>query len=103
MVVIFHLNGTRFMALNGGPEFQFSESISWVIECDTQEEIDHYWNALTDGGEPGRCGWLKDRYGMSWQVVPSMLGSLMNDPEKGPKVVEAFMKMNKFIIADLMV
>lgn len=103
MVVRFELNGIPFMALNGGPMFQFNEAVSYVIECTTQEEIDFYWDKLTaDGGQESQCGWLKDKFGFSWQIVPSILSVLMNDPEKAPKVIEAFMKMKKFDIATLM-
>jgi predicted 3-demethylubiquinone-9 3-methyltransferase (glyoxalase superfamily) len=82
MAVIFELNQTKFMALNGGPEYKFSPANSYVITCDTQEEIDHYWDALGAGGNYGKCGWLDDRFGVSWQIIPSILGELMNDPEK---------------------
>lgn len=101
MVVIFELNDTKFMALNGGPEFAFSPANSYVITCDTQEEIDHYWERLGAGGKPGKCGWLDDQFGVSWQIVPSILGKLMNDPEKAPKVMYAFMQMTKFDIEKL--
>ena len=70
MVVTFELNGRKFMGLNGGPKYKFTEAVSLVVECDTQEEIDHYWNRLLDGGEESRCGWLKDRFGVSWQIIP---------------------------------
>ena len=102
MVVIFELNGARFMALNGGPEFNFNEAVSFVISCETQDEIDMYWSKLTAGGKEGKCGWLKDKFGVSWQVVPSILGKLMNDPERAPKVMYAFMQMKKFIIEKLL-
>ncbi len=101
MVVIFELNGRKFMGLNGGPEYKFSEATSFVISCETQDEIDYYWNKLTDGGKEGRCGWLKDKFGVSWQVGPAILGTLMNDPEKAPRVMYAFMQMNKFDIEKL--
>lgn len=101
MVVNFELNGKKFMGLNGGPDFTFNEAVSFVVECDNQEEIDHYWNKLTEGGEESRCGWLKDKFGVSWQIVPSILGKLMSDPEKGQRVVQAFMNMKKFDIAAL--
>ncbi len=102
MVVIFELNGKRFMGLNGGPNFKFNEAVSFVIPCENQDEIDHYWNKLTaDGGQESQCGWLKDKYGLSWQVVPSMLGELMSNPEKGQKVVQVFLKMKKFDIETL--
>lgn len=101
LVVNFDLNGRKFMGLNGGPQFKFNESVSFVIECETQEEIDHYWNNLTKGGQESMCGWLKDKYGVSWQVIPSILGQLMSDPAKSQRVVQAFLKMKKFDIATL--
>ena len=102
MVVIFELNGKKFMALNGGPEYAFTEAVSFVVNCETQKDIDFYWNKLTEGGAEGKCGWLKDKFGVSWQIVPSMLGKLMNDPEKAPKVMYAFMQMKKFDIEKLL-
>lgn len=102
MVVIFELNNTKFMALNGGPQYQFSPANSYVITCDTQEEIDHYWEKLGDGGKYSRCGWLDDKFGVSWQIVPSVLGELMSHPDKSKKVMEAFMQMTKFDIQKLM-
>lgn len=102
MVVIFELNDTKFMALNGGPNYKFSPANSYVITCDTQDEIDHYWEKLGENGVYGKCGWLDDKFGVSWQIVPSILGKLMNDPEKAPKVMYAFMQMNKFDIETLM-
>lgn len=102
MVVTFELNGKKFMGLNAGPQFKFNEAISFVVDCETQEEIDHYWNHLiADGGEEGNCGWLKDKFGVSWQIVPTVLGKLLNDPNKAPRVMEAFLKMKKFDIAAL--
>ncbi len=102
MVVNFELNGQLFMGLNGGNNFQFNEAVSFVIPCKDQEEIDYYWNKLTaDGGKEGRCGWCKDKFGLSWQVVPTILSELMSNPEKSQRVVQAFMKMNKFDIAAL--
>ena len=102
IVTMFELNGRKFMALNGGPRFTFNESVSFVVNCKDQAEIDHYWNSLTaDGGEEGMCGWCKDKYGVSWQIVPEILGSLMSDNTKGTRVVEAFLKMKKFDIATL--
>ena len=102
MVVNFELNGQPFMGLNGGPLFQFNEAVSFVIPCDNQEEIDHYWYKLTaEGGQESQCGWCKDKFGLSWQVVPSILGKLMSDPERAPRVVQAFMKMKKFDIEAL--
>ena len=100
-VAIFRLNGRKFMALNGGPEFAFNEAVSFVVTCTDQEEIDYYWEKLTDGGSEGKCGWLKDKFGVSWQVVPAILGELMSDAEKAPKVMYAFMQMKRLVIADL--
>lgn len=102
MVVMFELNGQKFMGLNGGPMFTFNEAVSYVVECANQEEIDHYWTSLTaDGGEESMCGWLKDKYGFSWQIVPAVLGKLMSDPEKGQRVMQALMKMKKLDLATL--
>jgi predicted 3-demethylubiquinone-9 3-methyltransferase (glyoxalase superfamily) len=107
MTVTFELDGQRFVALNGGPHFTFSEAISFMIHCDTQEQVDHYWDALTaDGGEPGQCGWLKDKYGVSWQVVPNLLlggldGGGAEDSEAGERVTEAMLQMGKLDIAAL--
>lgn len=102
LVVSFKLNDMNFSALNGGPRFKFNESMSIVVSCDTQEEIDHYWNSLTaDGGQESMCGWLKDKYGISWQIIPSVLGSLMSDPTKASRVTMAFMQMKKMDIATL--
>jgi len=98
MVVVFELNDTKFMCLNGGPQFKFSPANSYVITCDTQEEIDHYWEKLGDGGKYRMCGWLDDKFGVSWQVVPTVLGELMNNPEKSPRVTQLFMQMTKFDI-----
>ena len=103
MVTIFELNGTKFMGLNGGPHFQFNEAVSFVISCETQEEIDHYWSKLIGSkGSESMCGWLKDEYGMSWQVVPGILAELMGDPERSQRVMYAFMKMRKFDIQALL-
>jgi len=102
MTVVFQINGQTFTALNGGPIFRFNEAVSFQVFCDSQEEIDHYWDSLTDGGEEGQCGWLKDKYGLSWQIIPSILPSLMTNPEKAGKVTNAFMQMKKFNIAKLM-
>ena len=102
MVVNFELNGQYFMGLNGGDNFKFNEAVSFVIPCKDQEEIDHYWNKLTaDGGKESMCGWCKDKFGLSWQVVPTILGELMSNPENGQRVVQAFMKMRKFDIEAL--
>ncbi|MCB9033688.1 MAG: VOC family protein [Chitinophagales bacterium] len=101
MVVIFELNETKFMSMNGGPEYKFSPANSYVITCDTQEEIDHYWNELGNGGKYNKCGWLEDQFGVSWQIVPSILGELMNNPATAPKAMYAFMQMSKFNIQEL--
>jgi predicted 3-demethylubiquinone-9 3-methyltransferase (glyoxalase superfamily) len=101
-VVDFELNGKPYMGLNGGNLFKFNEAVSFVISCNDQEEIDFYWNKLTvDGGVEGNCGWCKDKYGLSWQVVPAILGELMAIPDKGQRVVTAFLKMKKFDIESL--
>jgi predicted 3-demethylubiquinone-9 3-methyltransferase (glyoxalase superfamily) len=102
MVVSFELNGQQFMGLNGGPHFTFNEAVSFVVECDTQEEIDYFWNKLTVGGSESMCGWLKDKYGVSWQIVPRILGQLMADANRSQRVVQAFMKMKKFDIDTLL-
>lgn len=104
MTVVFSLNGQEFTALNGGPQFRFDEAVSFQISCDTQAEVDYYWSALTkDGGQEGPCGWLKDKFGLSWQVVPSALPRLMSagDPAATARVMNAFMQMKKFDIAAL--
>ncbi len=102
MTVVFQINGQTFTALNGGPLFKFNEAISFQIFCDTQDEIDYYWSKLTEDGEEGQCGWLKDKYGISWQVVPSILSSLLADPTKAGKVTNAFLQMKKFDIKKLL-
>jgi predicted 3-demethylubiquinone-9 3-methyltransferase (glyoxalase superfamily) len=103
MVVMFELNGSKFMGLNAGPNFKFNEAISFVVDCETQDEIDHFWEKLTaDGGEESMCGWLKDKFGVSWQIVPVVLQELMSDPIKAPRVIDAFMKMTKFDIETLL-
>lgn len=104
MVVMFELSGKKFMGLNGGPHFTFNEAVSFVINCDTQDEIDYYWEKLTaNGGQESQCGWLKDKFGLSWQIVPTLLGKLMSggDGAKTERVVQAFMKMKKFEIQKL--
>jgi predicted 3-demethylubiquinone-9 3-methyltransferase (glyoxalase superfamily) len=102
LTVIFELEGQRFMGLNGGPLFKFSEAISMMVACDTQDEIDAFWEKLSAGGEKGRCGWLKDRFGVSWQVVPSMLSEIMSgDGAHSNRVMTALMRMNKLDIAAL--
>jgi predicted 3-demethylubiquinone-9 3-methyltransferase (glyoxalase superfamily) len=102
MVTTFELNGNKFMALNGNNQSQFNESASIMVNCDTQEEIDHYWDAMTaDGGQESVCGWLKDKYGVSWQIIPSKMGELMADPEKFQRVMAKVMKMKKLILAEM--
>lgn len=101
MTASFFLNGQEFLALNGGPMFKFTEAISLLINCEDQQEIDYYWEILSEGGEKSRCGWLKDKYGLSWQVVPARLGSMMEHSEKGGKVMQALMQMDKLDIATL--
>jgi predicted 3-demethylubiquinone-9 3-methyltransferase (glyoxalase superfamily) len=97
MSAIFELNGQVFYALNGGPQFTFTPAISFFVNCETQEEVDELWEKLSAGGEKNRCGWLRDKYGLSWQIVPSILGTLMQDkdPEKSKRVMQAMLKMNK--------
>ena len=102
IVVRFELNGFPFMGLNGGPQYQFSPANSYVVECKTQEEIDHYWEKLGANGKYNQCGWLDDQFGVSWQIVPAILDQLMSDPKKAPKVIEAFMQMTKFDIEALL-
>lgn len=103
LVVTFELDGQRFIALNGGPQFKFTEAVSFMIDCTNQEEVDYYWDRLSDGGEPGDCGWLKDRYGLSWQVTPTVLLELINDPdpERADRAMQAMMTMRKIDIATL--
>ncbi|HPF46330.1 MAG: VOC family protein [Alphaproteobacteria bacterium] len=103
MTASFELNGQKFTALNGGPHFTFSPAISFVIDCADQDEVDYYWEKLSDGGEPGQCGWLTDKFGVSWQVVPKILGELMSkaDPEKAERVMAEMLKMTKMDIEKL--
>ncbi len=103
MLVEFELDGERFVAINGGDQFKFDEAISLQINCETQEEIDYFWERLTDGGEESVCGWLKDRYGLSWQVTPSGMDELFggDDPERAKRATEAMLKMRKLDIAAL--
>jgi predicted 3-demethylubiquinone-9 3-methyltransferase (glyoxalase superfamily) len=100
MTVSFELDGQKFVALNGGPEFTFNEAISFQVSCETQEEVDAFWSKLSEGGEEGPCGWLKDRYGVSWQVVPTVLSELIGDPdpEKSQRVMRAMLKMKNIEI-----
>ena len=103
MVVEFELDGQRFVAINGGDDFKFSEAISLQINCESQEEVDLYWERLTDGGEEGPCGWLKDRYGLSWQVTPDGMDELFSDPDpdRANRAMRAMLKMKKLDIAEL--
>jgi predicted 3-demethylubiquinone-9 3-methyltransferase (glyoxalase superfamily) len=102
-VASFILNGVEFMILDGGPAFTFNESISFYVKCETQEEVDYYWEELSKGGAKSQCGWLKDKFGVSWQIVPNAIERLMydSDPAKSKRVMGAMMKMSKMIIADL--
>ena len=102
--VEFEIEGQGFIALNGGPIFKFNEAISFQVYCETQEEVDYYWKKLSEGGDEKaqQCGWLKDRFGISWQIVPTILSKLMADPEKAPRVVQAFLKMKKMDIETLL-
>ncbi|MEU1516325.1 VOC family protein [Streptomyces sp. NPDC005811] len=104
VTVEFTANGQKFIGINGGPEFTFSEAISFQIDCADQDEVDHYWARLTEGGgEPGPCGWLKDKYGVSWQVVPTELTAMITDPdqEKAARAMKAMLSMGKLDIAEL--
>jgi predicted 3-demethylubiquinone-9 3-methyltransferase (glyoxalase superfamily) len=103
MTVEFELDGQRLVGINGGPQFSFDEAVSLQINCDTQEEVDYYWERFTDGGEEGPCGWLKDRYGLSWQVVPAGMEELFADPdpERARRAMEAMLKMRRLDIAEL--
>ncbi len=103
MVVRFLIEGQEFTALNGGTEFSFNEAVSFVIDCENQEEVDYFWNALTDGGQEVACGWLKDRFGLCWQVVPSALFRMQNDPdrEKAQRAMKAMLQMTKLDIREL--
>lgn len=102
MTVTFKINGQPFTALNGGPLFKFNESVSFQVMCESQEEIDFYWNRLTEGGEESQCGWLKDKFGVSWQIIPKVLNELMKDQERAERVTAAFLKMKKFDIESLL-
>jgi predicted 3-demethylubiquinone-9 3-methyltransferase (glyoxalase superfamily) len=103
MTVEFELDGQRFVAINGGPQFTFDEAVSFQINCESQDEVDHYWERLSEGGEEGPCGWLKDRYGLSWQVVPTGMEELFTDPdpERAQRAMQAMLKMGKLDIAAL--
>jgi predicted 3-demethylubiquinone-9 3-methyltransferase (glyoxalase superfamily) len=101
MVVEFELNGMKFFALNGGTQFKFNESVSIVVYCDTQEEIDHYWSRLCEGGEESQCGWLKDKFGLSWQITPTVMTTYMSDPDpvRRDRAMAAMLTMRKFDLA----
>ena len=102
--VSFELDGQDFMGLNAGPQFKFNEAVSMYVDCEDQAEVDYFWNAfIADGGEESMCGWLKDKFGLSWQIVPKQLGELMGDPdlEKSERVMQAMLKMQKIVVADL--
>jgi predicted 3-demethylubiquinone-9 3-methyltransferase (glyoxalase superfamily) len=103
MTAVFELEGQQFIALNAGPQFKFTEAISFVVNCTNQDEVDYFWERLSEGGEKSRCGWLKDKFGLSWQVVPTQLGELLStkDRAKAERVMSVMMKMDKIIIADL--
>jgi predicted 3-demethylubiquinone-9 3-methyltransferase (glyoxalase superfamily) len=103
MTVVFQLDGREFIALNGGPQFKFTEAVSFSVDCRTQKEVDEFWGKLSEGGEEGPCGWLKDRYGLSWQINPTALGEMLSDPDpqKSKRVMEAMLKMKKIDIAGL--
>ena len=103
MVVSFRLDGQDFAALNGGPEFTFTEAVSFSIACANQKEVDYYWDKLTDGGEPGPCGWLKDKFGVSWQVVPTLLTEMLQDEDRqrADRVMQAMLQMGKIDVAKL--
>jgi len=103
MTATFQLDGQEFIALNGGPQFTFTEAISFSVDCKTQEEVDELWEKLSEGGEKGRCGWLKDKYGLSWQVNPTVLGEMLQDkdPERSKRVMQAMLQMDKIDIKTL--
>jgi predicted 3-demethylubiquinone-9 3-methyltransferase (glyoxalase superfamily) len=102
LTVAFELDGQKFTALNGGPQFKFTEAVSFVVNCETQQEIDYFWEKLSAGGAESQCGWLKDKYGLSWQVVPTILGELMGgDPERSNRVMQEILKMQKLEIEPL--
>jgi predicted 3-demethylubiquinone-9 3-methyltransferase (glyoxalase superfamily) len=102
LTVSFQINGQPFTALNAGPVFKFNEAVSFQVFCDTQDEIDYYWKKLTADGEESQCGWLKDKYGVSWQIAPAILSELMSDKQRAGRVMNAFLKMKKFEIEKLM-
>jgi predicted 3-demethylubiquinone-9 3-methyltransferase (glyoxalase superfamily) len=103
MTVTFELEGQTFVALNGGPHFKFTDGVSLYVDCQTQEEVDTLWTQLSEGGEPGPCGWLKDKFGLSWQIIPAVLGQILGDPDpkKSQRVMHAMLQMKKISIKDL--
>lgn len=103
MTVRFELDGQEFIGLNGGPQFKFTEAVSFSVDCKTQKEVDELWEKLSEGGEQGPCGWLKDKYGLSWQIVPAVLGQMLSDPDrkKSKRAMEAMLQMKKIDIAGL--
>jgi predicted 3-demethylubiquinone-9 3-methyltransferase (glyoxalase superfamily) len=101
MMVAFELDGRAFTGLNGGPMFKFTEAISMMVSCESQAEVDHYWDRLCDGGQPSKCGWLKDKFGVSWQIVPTVLPELMTDAARSQRVMGALLQMTKLDIARL--
>jgi predicted 3-demethylubiquinone-9 3-methyltransferase (glyoxalase superfamily) len=103
MTVSFELDGQPFIALNGGPQFHFTEAVSFSVDCKSQKEVDQFWTKLSVGGEEGPCGWLKDKYGLSWQINPTVLGEMLSDPDraKASRVMQAMLKMKKIVIEDL--
>jgi predicted 3-demethylubiquinone-9 3-methyltransferase (glyoxalase superfamily) len=103
LTVEFNLDGQEYLALNGGPQFKFTEAVSFIVNCKTQDEVDYYWEKLTEGGQEVECGWLKDKYGLSWQIVPTALGKMMSDPdqEKAQRVMAALLKMKKLDLEGL--
>jgi len=103
LTIEFNLDGQDFIGLNGGPEFKFTEAVSFSVECKNQQEVDEYWDKLSEGGEQGPCGWVKDKYGLSWQVSPTILNEMLNDPNqaKANAAMQAMMGMKKIVIADL--
>jgi predicted 3-demethylubiquinone-9 3-methyltransferase (glyoxalase superfamily) len=103
MIASFRLDGEEFLALNGGPMFKFTEAVSFLISCESQDEVDYYWDKLTEGGEPSQCGWLKDKFGLSWQVIPTRLAELLQDedPEKAGRVMQAMLQMTKIEVPKL--
>lgn len=105
MTVEFELDGQHFVALNGGPEFPFTEAVSFIVHCESQAEVDHFWNGLSEGGDEKaqQCGWLKDRFGVSWQIVPTKLNELLagDDPDRSGRVMKALLQMHKIDLAEL--